>query len=70
MPRTPGRHVEILWSCRSIAAFIRDIAALAVRAVTIGAELPGAIRQVSFESGQAIRRGDPVRYLSFADLLA
>jgi membrane fusion protein (multidrug efflux system) len=30
---------------------------VAVRAVTIGAELPGAIREVSFESGQAIRRG-------------
>jgi len=29
-----------------------------VRGVTLGAELPGLIRQVAFESGQAIRRGD------------
>lgn len=30
---------------------------VAVRAVTLGAELPGAIREVAFESGQSIRRG-------------
>lgn len=30
---------------------------VAVRAVTVGAELPGAIREVAFESGQAVRRG-------------
>jgi len=30
---------------------------VAVRAVTVGAELPGTVREVSFESGQAIRRG-------------
>ena len=31
---------------------------VAVRGVTLGAELPGLIRQVGFESGQAIRRGE------------
>lgn len=30
---------------------------VAVRAVTVGAELPGTIREVAFESGQAVRRG-------------
>lgn len=30
---------------------------VAVRAVTLGAELPGLIREVSFEAGNAIRRG-------------
>lgn len=30
---------------------------VAVRAVTVGAELPGTIREVAFESGLTIRRG-------------
>jgi membrane fusion protein (multidrug efflux system) len=30
---------------------------VAVRAVTLGAEIPGTIREVAFESGQSIRRG-------------
>ncbi len=30
---------------------------VAVRAVTVGAELPGTVREVSFESGAAVRKG-------------
>lgn len=30
---------------------------VAVRAVTVGAELPGTVREVSFESGAAVKRG-------------
>lgn len=31
---------------------------VASRAVTVGAELPGTVRQIGFESGAAVRRGD------------